>query len=101
MDPFHRRLIEIGLSIADQYGFALAGGYAVQAHGIADRRSEDVDLLGALDMGGFLPARSFPMLMRCPPPYRVRLERLRLFQVPPRWPTPGHGRIIGTEVTRE
>jgi len=50
MDPFHRRLIEIGLSVADQYGFALAGGYAVQAHGIADRPSEDVDLFGALDM---------------------------------------------------
>jgi hypothetical protein len=50
MDPFHRRLIEIGLSVADQYGFALAGGFAVQAHGIADRPSEDVDLFGALDM---------------------------------------------------
>jgi hypothetical protein len=50
MDPFHRRLIEIGLSVADQYGFALAGGYAVQAYGIVERPSEDVDLFGALDM---------------------------------------------------
>ena len=46
----HRRLIETGLSVADQYGFALAGGYAVQAYGIVDRPSEDVDLFGALDM---------------------------------------------------
>ncbi|NEE03844.1 nucleotidyl transferase AbiEii/AbiGii toxin family protein [Phytoactinopolyspora halotolerans] len=44
MDAFHRRLIEIGLSAAAQHGFALAGGYAVQAHDVVDRVSEDVDL---------------------------------------------------------
>jgi len=27
-----------------KYGFCLAGGYAVQAHGFVDRPSEDVDL---------------------------------------------------------
>lgn len=44
MDEHHRRLIEIGLSAAAQHGFALAGGYAVQAHDIVNRVSEDVDL---------------------------------------------------------
>jgi len=39
------RLAEIGLRVAARYGFALAGGYAVQVHGILDRPSEDVDLL--------------------------------------------------------
>ncbi|GAA2648827.1 nucleotidyl transferase AbiEii/AbiGii toxin family protein [Nonomuraea recticatena] len=34
----------IGLSATQRYGFALAGGYAVQAHGFLSRRSEDVDL---------------------------------------------------------
>lgn len=34
MEPVHLRLAEIGLQVAGQYGFALAGGYAVQAHGI-------------------------------------------------------------------
>ncbi|HET8681745.1 MAG TPA: nucleotidyl transferase AbiEii/AbiGii toxin family protein [Micromonosporaceae bacterium] len=44
MDQVHLRLAEIGLQVAARYGFALAGGYAVQAHGILDRPSEDVDL---------------------------------------------------------
>lgn len=47
MDPVHLRLAEIGLRVAGRYGFALAGGYAVQAHGILDRPSEDVDLFTA------------------------------------------------------
>ena len=31
----HLRLAEIGLRVAARYGFALAGGYAVQDHGEA------------------------------------------------------------------
>lgn len=49
MDPDHLRLAEIGLRVAGRYGFALAGGYAVQAHGILTRPSEDVDLFTAWD----------------------------------------------------
>ncbi len=45
MDPRHRRLAEIALSAAgSDYGLALAGGYAVRAHGMGDRPSGDVDL---------------------------------------------------------
>ncbi|MFE9657786.1 nucleotidyl transferase AbiEii/AbiGii toxin family protein [Micromonospora sp. NPDC006431] len=47
MDQVHLRLAEIGLRVAARYGFALAGGYAVQAHGILDRPSEDIDLFTA------------------------------------------------------
>lgn len=47
MEPVHLRLAEIGLHVAGQYGFALAGGYAVQIHGILHRPSEDVDLFTA------------------------------------------------------
>jgi hypothetical protein len=47
VDPVHLRLAEIGLKVAGRYGFALAGGYAVQVHGILDRPSEDVDLFTA------------------------------------------------------
>lgn len=43
---------EIGLRVAGRYGFALAGGYAVQAHGILDRPSEDVDLFTAWERRG-------------------------------------------------
>jgi hypothetical protein len=35
--------------VAARYGFALAGGYAVQIHGILDRPSEDIDLFTAWD----------------------------------------------------
>ncbi|MEN3612706.1 nucleotidyl transferase AbiEii/AbiGii toxin family protein [Plantactinospora sp. ZYX-F-223] len=47
MDPAQLRLAEIGLRVAARYGFALAGGFAVQAHGILDRPSEDIDLFTA------------------------------------------------------
>lgn len=49
MDPFHERLARVGLAAASRYGFALAGGYAVQAAGILERPSEDVDLFTAWD----------------------------------------------------
>lgn len=49
MDPFHERLARTGLAAADRYGFALAGGYAVQAAGLLERPSEDVDLFTAWD----------------------------------------------------
>jgi hypothetical protein len=32
--PIHRRLAEIGLRAGGPFGFALAGGHAVAAHGI-------------------------------------------------------------------
>jgi hypothetical protein len=40
----HQRLAQIGLRVGGPYGFALAGGHAVAAHGILQRPSEDVDL---------------------------------------------------------
>lgn len=45
--PIHRRLAQIALQIGGRYGFALAGGHAIAAHGILDRPSEDVDLFAA------------------------------------------------------
>jgi Nucleotidyl transferase AbiEii toxin, Type IV TA system len=44
VDPFHARLARLALEVAADYGFCLAGGYAVQAHGFVDRVSKDVDL---------------------------------------------------------
>ncbi|MFG2040787.1 nucleotidyl transferase AbiEii/AbiGii toxin family protein [Dactylosporangium sp. NPDC048998] len=49
MDAFHERLAKTGLAASDRYGFALAGGYAVQAAGFLERPSEDVDLFTAWD----------------------------------------------------
>ena len=44
MDTFHARCASVALSVLARYGFALAGGYAVQLHGIVNRPSNDVDL---------------------------------------------------------
>ncbi|SEG72462.1 Nucleotidyl transferase AbiEii toxin, Type IV TA system [Thermomonospora echinospora] len=44
MDTLHELATRIGLTATEKYGFALAGGYAIQAHGFLDRISEDVDL---------------------------------------------------------
>ncbi|MFE5326259.1 nucleotidyl transferase AbiEii/AbiGii toxin family protein [Embleya sp. NPDC056575] len=44
MDPLQARLARVGLAAAATYGFVLAGGYAVQAHGFLERVSDDVDL---------------------------------------------------------
>jgi hypothetical protein len=47
VDDFHQALARIGLEAAERYGFALAGGYAVQAAGFLQRPSEDIDLFTA------------------------------------------------------
>lgn len=41
MDEVQRRLAEIALDVAAEYGFGLAGGSAVHAHGILERPSEE------------------------------------------------------------
>src|SRR4051794_22446900 len=47
MDPFHERLARIALEASGSYGFALAGGYAIQAHGFLSRMSSDVDIFAS------------------------------------------------------
>ena len=44
MEPGHERIARIALAAGARYGLALAGGYAVSAHGIGNRPSGDVDL---------------------------------------------------------
>ena len=52
MDTFHQTLARIGLEAAERYGFALAGGYAVQAAGFLQRPSEDIDLFTVWERRG-------------------------------------------------
>ncbi|MEW9533007.1 hypothetical protein [Microbispora sp. NPDC049125] len=40
--PFHLRLIEDARAVLGRYGLLLAGGYAMRAHGCADRPVEDL-----------------------------------------------------------
>jgi hypothetical protein len=51
-DAFHRDLVRIGLDAGEQYGFALAGSYAVQAAGFLRRPTGDVDLFTAWERRG-------------------------------------------------
>jgi len=44
MEPRHERIARIALAAGARYGLALAGGYAVSAHGMGNRPSGDVDL---------------------------------------------------------
>jgi hypothetical protein len=44
MEPRHERIARIALAAGASYGLALAGGYAVAAHGMGNRPSGDVDL---------------------------------------------------------
>jgi hypothetical protein len=56
MDLFHQRLAQVALDAAARYGFCLAGGYAVQAHGFVDRVSKDVDLFTTMAAASDFPA---------------------------------------------
>ncbi|WP_330299050.1 nucleotidyl transferase AbiEii/AbiGii toxin family protein [Streptomyces sp. NBC_00503] len=57
MEDLHHRLIRIGLeALAEDFGYRLAGGYAVQAHHLVSRVSDDVDLFTPIERAeGELP----------------------------------------------
>jgi hypothetical protein len=44
VERLHAQIAAVGLAAVGSFGFALAGGYAVQIHGLLRRRSDDVDL---------------------------------------------------------
>ena len=43
LDGDHRALVEAVLPVCSRYGLGIAGGYAVKAHGLVERPSEDID----------------------------------------------------------
>ena len=43
-------------ALAADFGYALAGGYAIQAHHIVQRLSDDVDLFAPIDRRSEMPA---------------------------------------------
>jgi hypothetical protein len=55
VDQHHRRITRIALQVSAEYGFALAGGYAVSAHGMGNRLSSDVDLFTDWQRRGDFP----------------------------------------------
>ncbi|MGW5557377.1 nucleotidyl transferase AbiEii/AbiGii toxin family protein [Micromonospora sp. NPDC003944] len=55
MLPSHIRITRVALAAAGRFGFALAGGYAVSAHGMGSRLSGDVDLFTAWHLRASFP----------------------------------------------
>jgi Nucleotidyl transferase AbiEii toxin, Type IV TA system len=49
---FHQSIARIGLEAGEQYGFALAGGRAVQAAGFLKRPTDDIDLFTVWERRG-------------------------------------------------
>jgi hypothetical protein len=47
VDGDHALLLRIALPVCHAYGLALAGGYAIRAHGLVSRPSDDLDLATA------------------------------------------------------
>jgi hypothetical protein len=47
LDGDHARLVASALPVCAKYGLALAGGYAIKAHHLVDRPSEDIDFATA------------------------------------------------------
>ncbi|MEU5726534.1 nucleotidyl transferase AbiEii/AbiGii toxin family protein [Micromonospora sp. NPDC047738] len=47
MDALHRRLLEVGFAAGDDLGLVLAGGYAMCAHELVNRPSQDIDFATA------------------------------------------------------
>lgn len=43
MDPFHQRATRVALAADERLGLVLAGGYAISAHGLTSRPSQDLD----------------------------------------------------------
>jgi hypothetical protein len=47
LDGDHARLVQAVLPVCAEYGLALAAGYAIKAHGLIDRPSDDIDFATA------------------------------------------------------
>ena len=47
LDGYHARLVQAVLPVCAEYGLAVAGGYAINAHGLVERPSEDIDFATA------------------------------------------------------
>lgn len=56
MEPRHERIAKVALAAGAQHGLALAGGYAVSAHGMGNRPSGDLDLFTAWEERAEFPS---------------------------------------------
>jgi hypothetical protein len=72
MEPRHEQIARIALAAGARYGLALAGGYAVSAHGMGDRPSGDVDLFTSWQHRGEFPELTTASTGCCSPTHPGR-----------------------------
>lgn len=78
MDTLHRRLLRVGFAAGDDLGLVLAGGYAMCAHELVNRPSQDID---------FATATALPLptvVARLSDAYRAAGFTARIVEVTPR-----------------
>ncbi|MEV7617062.1 nucleotidyl transferase AbiEii/AbiGii toxin family protein [Streptomyces sp. NPDC089799] len=82
LTPLHRRLLADVIAIGSPYPLVLTGGYAVQAHGLVERLSQDLDVatenpapMGSIaeDLARQLTARGWSVTVRGVDPLSARL----------------------------
>jgi Nucleotidyl transferase AbiEii toxin, Type IV TA system len=64
ISEMQREVATIALRVAARYGFALAGGNALIAHGVIDRPTEDVDLFSDQETGVMAAADAVEAALR-------------------------------------
>ncbi|HWG14573.1 MAG TPA: nucleotidyl transferase AbiEii/AbiGii toxin family protein [Streptosporangiaceae bacterium] len=64
ISEMQREVATIALRVAARYGFALAGGNALIAHGVIDRPTEDVDLFSDQETGVMAAADAVAAALR-------------------------------------
>jgi hypothetical protein len=64
ISEMQREVATIALRVAARYGFALAGGNALMAHGVIDRPTEDVDLFSDQETGVMAAADAVEAALR-------------------------------------
>jgi hypothetical protein len=64
ISDLQREVATIALRVAARYGFALAGGNALMAHGVIDRPTEDVDLFSDQETGVMAAADAVEAALR-------------------------------------
>jgi hypothetical protein len=64
IDELHREVAAIALRAAARHGFALAGGNALIAHRVIDRRTDDVDLFSDQEAGVAAAAQAVERALR-------------------------------------
>jgi hypothetical protein len=74
LDPIQRDILAVAMTLPEAQGMALAGGGAMLAHGLVDRRTQDLDLFSP-DSAEIAPAAEALRVALLARGYGVKVER--------------------------